>query len=598
MGKIVIFASLVASVFAVLAVPGSRNGGGEPVWTPLVRAQDNGEYEIKEGDLWQNASWIERGVTSVNITVNATRLELLTGQDAAFVNLSLSYPNGTVVNFTMNPTFSGSNEFSLLYGPNATDPRGQYSFVINIHNSTYALIHNLTSRDGSFTVGNLDPTLVAEFTSTSIRITENLNVTFHASDPDNNLTDLSIDAKVYNPSWAEVNALSVSVPASGSYEWSNLLTSGYSTVGAHVVSVNVTDGTNTVSQNYTFSVDDPGLQIVSFEFDPESKELYRGPDESVSVSVNLTTELEVGVIAAYNPTVRLKAIHGGVTKSFTLVYDVGDGQYEKDISFELTDAAGDWACWVEVEDKYGNKIDSQFTDLKVKNNPPKLSYITFNDQNVTNQFKINQGAKLNCTVGATDEENQLAKLGLNLVGPNGQFFNFTQSWSLGESILIDTTKYSAGLWSFQFYVIDSDGSTGYYDSVILVDLRVNQFERAVPYIAFGIGIVMGVGIGVALMWRKYNSALAESGRIPDEGGSQLLPKKRPPGKQGGRGGKGKTPAGKSTPTGKPSGKAGSKGPRETPTRQKGTGTGKGDQGKRPKVPETRKKPRQIRRKIS
>lgn len=469
----------------------------------MFSAQGYQNPDILPEDLWQNATWIERGSSSVNLTVHVGRIEALTGNTTGHVTFVVTTVNESGT-FSLNASQTNDPsglEWGVVYSPPADAVRGTYYYQVLVYNGSWSLMVTPTPRNGAFVVGNLDPDVKVTVSSTEIAVTKPLTVTFNASDPDDGVQDLDWEAGIFDE-----NGSLVAENLNDPDIWVYTFPVGYAAEGIHQIRVNVTDGVNTVQQVASFYLYNPRVREESIQFD--KLEQYRG--DPIEIRVNLTSPLDVDLITSYNPQVTLKARLGETELHFPIPFQYDIGVFAKNFSFAHSDPAGVYTSWVEVKDSLGRVNRSAFYSLTVLNNPPTVTKVLVNGKETDQEFRLNKGQTLNCTIQGNDLEG-LDSVGLNLIGGEGLRFNFTQDVEVGTSILVDTDILAAGLWMLEVYVVDDDGSSTYFDSVVVVYIRPNVLETYGAWVAFVVGAVVGACVGMALLWRRYVQA-KESGR--------------------------------------------------------------------------------------
>lgn len=468
--------------------------------------------QVQPEDVWQNTTTITPGVSSLNVTLNVSRFNdpgptnaNVTGN----VTLLVRNPSGSQV-LLQNISFLVGALWGYEYAPIIADGLvpGVYSFRFYIYNATtFEPLNQANLVDGNFIVGASAPAVTVDLSATRVCPGDTITATITVADFD---SGYSWTVNFFDPAGTLILTNTTSPTT-----WYYTFAANYATEGNHHVEVEATDGTHVIQENHSVYVVIPRISIDSVAFGDAPSTLptfYR-----MTGSLNVTASLSLATGASniefyYDPFVALYTTMGGSSTTprvFNLSY-VSPGLYSFTLSYSAADPAGIYSCWLEVRDQLVGRVErSQVYEIRVLNHAPAVNNVTVNGQNVSSQLTVTTGQQVNCSIAASDTENDLAYYGVDLFGPDNEFIlNFTIPHSAGQNVLIDTSELPAGLYVARFFAADADGAKGYYDSEIYIRVRGNAAEVAFPYVMLVVGVVVGVGIGIAFLWRK-NQALKQ-----------------------------------------------------------------------------------------
>jgi len=185
---------------------------------------------------------------------------------------------------------------------------------------------------------------------------------------------------------------------------------------------------------------------------------------------------------------------------------------------------------IEVEDQYGG-IGSNTTSIIVENNPPEIFGYFVNGLSMNQSITVNYGEDLIFNFEVTDVENTIAYITVALLDAEDNWYNITREYAPGMRITIRTEELITGVWYAYISVTDIDGATTYLNSDFgLAPLEINVLPDLLtpilPWISFSIGIILGVLVGVGILYKRFKPKSVEMKKAPSKKSAPQKPAKK------------------------------------------------------------------------
>jgi len=199
-------------------------------------------------------------------------------------------------------------------------------------------------------------------------------------------------------------------------------------------------------------------------------------------------------------------------------------------SIGITKPVGRYQVHIEAEDQYGGK-DNTTVDIFVENNPPEIQGYFVNGLTMNQSISVNYGEDLIFTFDVSDIENTIDYITVSLLDAENHWYNITQKYEDGLKITVRTEELITGVWYAYVSVTDVDGATTYLNSDYgLAPQEINIIPDLItpvlPWIAFSIGLLIGVLAGVGILYKKFKTKFVETKEVPSKKPSKA-PKSAP-----------------------------------------------------------------------
>jgi len=130
-------------------------------------------------------------------------------------------------------------------------------------------------------------------------------------------------------------------------------------------------------------------------------------------------------------------------------------------------------------------------------------------------ISILYGNDLIFSFNVTDVE-EVAYIKVALIDENNKWYNVSISYTgINTQITIRTIELITGVWYVYIYVVDSDGvTTSLVDDYDLgpqsIRIIPDVLSSFLPWTAFILGTILGILVGVGLVFRHYKSKFADT----------------------------------------------------------------------------------------
>jgi len=450
--------------------------------------------------ITQNATSVYRLFESINFTLNT-----LEYSDVDYTRMQISFTNGSNIDYDM--TLVGLNEYHYEYRPEYNAPLGFQNVSFLLYNNTDALLN-------------------AHTTYTNFTIKTNYMVITNSS-----------EYYIGDDLYAEL-----SVNNFGSYEF-----------GWNITIVN---STIELLQNNIFNLED---DLVQFTFRITNETFHNYVGQTFYIKLNMTNKTLGQKAAAYfpfkvlnsDPTIDESSITFSLSEIFRTeeceisfnVTDIEDPSQDLDVSMTLEDPEGDFVATIIIDYNTGNNFSKLFsipagsptgkyritinaedqnggvssflTFITAKNNLPEIHSYLVNGKSMDEPISILYGNDLIFSFNVTDVE-EVAYIKVALIDENNKWYNVSISYTgINTQITIRTIELITGVWYVYIYVVDSDGvTTSLVDDYDLgpqsIRIIPDVLSSFLPWTAFILGTILGILVGVGLVFRHYKSKFADT----------------------------------------------------------------------------------------
>jgi hypothetical protein len=174
---------------------------------------------------------------------------------------------------------------------------------------------------------------------------------------------------------------------------------------------------------------------------------------------------------------------------------------------------GRYQMHIVAEDQYGGK-DNFTTAIIVLNNPPVIDGYFVNGFNMNQSISVNYGEDLIFTFDVSDIEESIDYITVSLLDAENNWYNISKKYKSGLQIIIRTEELITGIWYVYISVTDVDGATTRLSSDYdLAPQEINVIpdllKPLLPWIAFLIGMLIGILAGVGILYKKYKNKYVE-----------------------------------------------------------------------------------------
>jgi hypothetical protein len=418
----------------------------------------------------------------------------------------------------------GTENFTYTFKPGYNAPLGFQNVSFLIYNVSASLLSSATPR-ANFTITtnyfisldkteyNKNDTLYAEFGVSNYPQPFDFNWNVSVVDSDNEtLQNVLFD--IGN------NLFQTSILIDDRFEFSNKI---------YYFKLNMTDvSSGTKEAAYLpFKVLNtlPEISVPSIEFSKNPLKRV----EDCKVIVNVTDEDTNTLPENITVSITIQTSTGELLAPIELT-NHNNWTFSTTFSVATNKPVGIYQISIEVEDQYGG-IGSNTTSIIIENNPPKIVSYTVNGLSMNQSIILNYGEDLVFNFDVTDVENTIAYITVALIDEENNWYNITREYVPGMRITIRTEELITGVWYAYISVTDIDGATTYLNSDFgLAPLEINVLPDLLtpilPWISFSIGIILGVLVGVGILYKRFKPKSVEMKKAPSKKSAPQKPAKK------------------------------------------------------------------------
>ncbi|MFW9894650.1 MAG: hypothetical protein ACFFD7_02485 [Candidatus Thorarchaeota archaeon] len=447
----------------------------------------------------RNTTTVHRLFESINISINTF------GFDVDYAVIEIKFTNRTTNNYNM--ISGGINEYYFEYKPLYNDPLGLQNVSFYLYNSTDTLQNSHTTYTNFTTISNYMLTT----NSSGYYIGEELYAELIVNNFGSfqfgwNLTivDSIIESSQKNIFNLENNAVQFT------YRISNETFNNY--VGQKFyIKLNMTNKTSGFKAAAYFPFDvlnsNPIIDELSIVFSPS--QILR--TEQCEISLNVSDVEDASKDLDIN--MNIKDPEGTFVATLTLNYNI-DNNFSKQFTIAAEKPIGKYQITIIAEDQDGGE-SSYETSLIVKNNPPEIHSYEINGLSMSEAISVLYGVLLTFTFNVSDVEG-VAYIKVALIDENNEWYNITRVYDdENTEITIRTIDLITGVWYVYIYVTDSDGTTinlinDYNLAPQSIRIIPDVISDFIPWISFIIGTILGILVGIGLVYRHYKSRFIET----------------------------------------------------------------------------------------
>jgi len=470
----------------------------------LPLSADDPTKSLNYSSIYQNATVVRRVFESIKFEVNISDFW---DDGGNYTEIQFSFTNNTVVNLPMiNDTGTGkTGNFTYIFTPRNNAPLGfqNVSFLIfNGSETNRELLLNSQTTKINFTI--ISNVMVGLNSSQYVR-GDFLYAELMVKEDISNWNIAIVDGR----DGAEIMEKEIGDEL---YQFTVKIDEWFFHVDAYYyVRVNITYNTKVASIYFRFFILNSPPKIIanSVKFSPSS--VFRTSTGRIEVNV---TDYENDLTPAYiNVTMNLEDPEGAI-ESYLLDNDL-DGSFKKNFVVAASKPAGGYKVNLTAKDQHG-AINSYYTYLTVKNNPPIIHSYTINDNPMNVSISVRYGEDLVFGFNVSDIEG-LAYITVALLNEKNEWFNLTREYiGANMTITIRTIDLVKGNWYVYVFVTDTDGYTvglDYDYDTAPQEIRIipDVLSVVLPWIAFFIGISAGilVGFGLGYLLLKKRALLSK-----------------------------------------------------------------------------------------
>ena len=483
-----------------------------------VKTANNGNPSLDYSAVSQNASIIYRLFESIEFKINASKFAI-----PNYTIMQIHYSNGDVEDFNMINDV-GTENFTYTYKPMYNAPLDFQNVSFLIYNASDFLlsslipITNFTITTNYFispdkTEYNWGDTLDADLGVSNFPQPYDFNWNVSIVDSDNEtLHNVLFD--VGN------NLFHISILIDDRFEFSNKM---------YYIKLNMTDvssGTKEAAYlpfRVLNTLPEVSLSTVKFSKDPIKRE------EDCIISLNATDQDTNTLPENLTVSMVIQTATGELLTPIELT-NHNNWTFSTTFSVAANKPVGIYQISIEVEDQYGG-IGSNITSIIVENNPPEISGYFVNGLSMNQSITVNYGEDLIFNFEVTDVENTIAYITVALLDAEDNWYNITREYAPGMRITIRTEELITGVWYAYISVTDIDGATTYLNSDFgLAPQEINVLPDLLtpilPWISFSIGIILGVLVGVGILYKRFKPKSVEMKKAPSKKSAPQKPAKK------------------------------------------------------------------------
>ncbi|MFW9897621.1 MAG: hypothetical protein ACFFD7_17580 [Candidatus Thorarchaeota archaeon] len=471
-----------------------------------LKISSNGE-SLDFSSMHQNGTAAYRLFESIKFTINASKFT-----NPNYTKMQIHYSNGIVENFNMEYVPGTDTNFTYIYTPRYYDPLGfqNVSFLI------YNLTNNLLSSSAPITNFTIKSNYLLSLNSNRYRrdniayaeliVTNepqpydfNWNITIVDSDNETiqkNLFDLGNDLNHF------------SFIIDDRFNFTNDL---------YYVKINISDTSRNTkaAAYYPFRVLNTIPKIVESSIEFSIDPLKRAED--CILKLNVTDDDPYTI--PENVTVSLTIQDAtGIQGAPIQLTNHNNWSFTTTFSIAITKPIGRYQMHLTAEDQYGGK-DNITKYIEVINNPPEIHGYYINGLNMNQSVSVNYGEDLVFSFDVSDIENTVAYITVSLLDEENNWYNISRKYENGMEITIRTEELITGIWYVYLSVIDIDGAITHLHSDYRfapqeINIIPDLLTPVLPWIGFAFGVILGVLIGVAILYKKFKTKYIEPKEAP------------------------------------------------------------------------------------
>jgi hypothetical protein len=429
--------------------------------------------------------------------------------------MQIYYSNDIVENYNMEYVSGTDTNFTYTYTPRYNDPLGFQNVSFLIYNSTNGLLSSSIPIT-NFTITTNYMLLLdkAEYHKNEILYAElivkdepqpydfNWNVTIVDDDNEtlqSNLFDVGNNLEEF------------SFVVDDRFNFTNEF---------YYVKINISDASRdtTKAAYYPFKVLNTMPEIVESSVEFSVYPLKRAED--CTLNLNVTDDDTYTLPENITVSITIQTSFGVLAGPPIELTNNNNWTFTTTFSIDITKPVGKYQVHIGVEDQYGGK-DNATVVIFVENNPPEIQGYFVNGLTMNQSVSVNYGEDLVFTFDVSDVEGTVDYITISLLDEQNNWYNISRIYISGMKITIRTEELITGVWYAYVSVTDVDGATTYLNSDYgLAPQEINiipdLLTPVLPWIAFSIGLLIGVLAGVGILYKKFKTKFVEIKEIPSK----------------------------------------------------------------------------------
>ena len=472
-----------------------------------LKSSDNGNPSLDYSSVYQNATTVYRLFESIQFDINASKFA-----NPNYTVMQIHYSNNEVEDFNMDYV-SGTN-FTYIYTPRYYDPLG----FQNVSFSIYNISDSLLSSTVPITNFTITTNYLLLLNSTEYSRGETLYAELIVNDEpqpydfDWNVTIVDSDNETLQNNLFDVgnNLMQFSFELDDRFNYTNDL---------YYVKINITDASRNTNAPAYFpfrvlnSLPEIVVPSISFSKDPIKRA------EDCTLNLNVTDDDTYTLPENLTVFMTIQTSIGELEAPIELTNN-NNWTFTTTFSIDITKPVGIYQVHIGVEDQYGGK-DNATVVIFVENNPPEIQGYFVNGLTMNQSVSVNYGEDLVFTFDVSDVEGTVDYITISLLDEQNNWYNISRIYISGMKITIRTEELITGVWYAYVSVTDVDGATTYLNSDYgLAPQEINiipdLLTPVLPWIAFSIGLLIGVLAGVGILYKKFKTKFVEIKEIPSK----------------------------------------------------------------------------------
>ena len=472
-----------------------------------LKSSANGNPSLDYSSLYQNVTTVYRLFESIQFDINASKFA-----NPNYTVMQIHYSNNEVEDFNMNYV-SGTN-FTYIYTPRYYDPLG----FQNVSFSIYNISDSLLSSTVPITNFTITTNYLLLLNSTEYSRGETLYAELIVNDEpqpydfDWNVTIVDSDNETLQNNLFDVgnNLIQFSFELDDRFNYTNDL---------YYVKINITDASRNTNAPAYFpfkvlnSLPEIVVPSISFSKDPIKRA------EDCTLNLNVTDDDTYTLPENLTVSMTIQTSIGELEARIELTNN-NNWTFTTTFSIDITKPVGIYQVHIGVEDQYGGK-DNATVVIFVENNPPEIQGYFVNGLTMNQSVSVNYGEDLVFTFDVSDVEGTVDYITVSLLDEQNNWYNISRIYISGMKITIRTEELITGVWYAYVSVTDVDGATTYLNSDYgLAPQEINiipdLLTPVLPWIAFSIGLLIGVLAGVGILYKKFKTKFIEIKEVPSK----------------------------------------------------------------------------------
>lgn len=472
-----------------------------------LKSSDNGNPSLDYSSVYQNATTVYRLFESIQFDINASKFA-----NPNYTVMQIHYSNNEVEDFNMDYV-SGTN-FTYIYTPRYYDPLG----FQNVSFSIYNISDSLLSSTVPITNFTITTNYLLLLNSTEYSRGETLYAELIVNDEpqpydfDWNVTIVDSDNETLQNNLFDVgnNLMQFSFELDDRFNYTNDL---------YYVKINITDASRNTNAPAYFpfkvlnSLPEIVVPSISFSKDPIKRA------EDCTLNLNVTDDDTYTLPENLTVSMTIQTSIGELEALIELTNN-NNWTFTTTFSIDITKPVGIYQVHIGVEDQYGGK-DNATVVIFVENNPPEIQGYFVNGLTMNQSVSVNYGEDLVFTFDVSDVEGTVDYITVSLLDEQNNWYNISRIYIPGMKITIRTEELITGVWYAYVSVTDVDGATTYLNSDYgLAPQEINiipdLLTPVLPWIAFSIGLLIGVLAGVGILYKKFKTKFIEIKEVPSK----------------------------------------------------------------------------------